>query len=62
MYGASGRKAYTFSVLNILKSANMTSSVRSSNTLLQSKSKAQMFPIPNKLKFNMVKDNAYIMY
>ena len=38
------------------------SSVCSFNTLLQSKSKAQMSPIPNKLKFNMVKDNAYIMY
>ena len=64
MYGSSGRKAYTLSVLNILKSVNMTSPVITYNKqkVLESTNKANISPIPNKLKLNPVKYKTYIMY
>ena len=64
MYGSSGRKAYTLSVLKILKSANMTSSVSTYNKqkVLDSTNKANISPIPNKLNLNPVKSKTYIRY
>ena len=57
MFGSVGREAYTLSVLNILKSAKMTSAAFSPNKqqVSQSKNKNQISPFPNKLKLNKVK-------
>ena len=57
MFGSVGREAYTLSVLNILKSAKMTSPTCSPNKqqVSQSKNKNQISPFPNKLKLNKVK-------
>ena len=57
MFGSVGREAYTLSVLNILKSAKMTSPAGSPNKLQvsQSTNKNQNSPFPNKLELNKVK-------
>ena len=57
MFGSVGREAYTLNVLNILKSAKMTSSAFSPNKqqVSQSKNKNPISPFPNKLKLNKVK-------
>ena len=57
MYGNSGKKAYTLSVLNILKSANLTSLASSPNKVQVSPStnKGQSSLLEKKIAFKKVK-------